>query len=143
MFGTGDRGRRCPGARTARDVRRRARLGLYASSEYGRILWETLVEAGTDRGLVPCGYRAIDSLRLEKGYRFWSTDVGPETTPDEAGLGFCVKLDKPGGFIGADAVRAAREEGVRRSLAAWFSTTRSASSSEPSQSVSTGRWWAG
>jgi 4-methylaminobutanoate oxidase (formaldehyde-forming) len=89
---------------------------LYASTEYGLVLWETLVEAGTDRGLVPCGYRAIDSLRLEKGYRFWSTDIGPETTPDEAGLGFCVKLDKPGGFVGADAVRAAREEGVRRSL---------------------------
>jgi 4-methylaminobutanoate oxidase (formaldehyde-forming) len=63
-----------------------------------------------------CGYRAIESLRLEKGYRVWSTDITPETTPYEAGLGFCVKLDKPGGFIGDDALRAAKAAGRQRVL---------------------------
>ncbi|MET8986425.1 FAD-dependent oxidoreductase [Nonomuraea wenchangensis] len=75
---------------------------LYCSSEYGRALWETLWRAGRPHGLVAGGYRAIDSLRLEKGYRVWGADVGPETTPYEAGLGFCVKPDKD--FIGRDAL---------------------------------------
>ena len=48
------------------------------------------------------GYRAIDSLRLEKGYRVWGADITPDETPYEGGLGFCVKLDK--GFIGRDAL---------------------------------------
>jgi len=89
---------------------------LYAPSGYGQALWRTLWAAGRDLGLVAGGYRAIDSLRLEKGYRAWSTDLTPETTPDEAGLGFCVKLDKPGGFLGADALRRARDAGPVRRL---------------------------
>ncbi|MCW2638019.1 MAG: FAD-dependent oxidoreductase [Dactylosporangium sp.] len=89
---------------------------IYAPGEYGAGLWTALWEAGQDLGLVAAGYRAIDSLRLEKGYRVWSTDVTPETNPYEAGLGFCVKLDKPGGFLGADALRAAKEAGVTRRL---------------------------
>ena len=64
------------------------------------------------------GYRAIDSMRLEKGYRVWGSDITGETTPDEAGLGFCVKLDKPGGFEGRDALLAARTAGQRRRLCA-------------------------
>jgi glycine cleavage system aminomethyltransferase T/glycine/D-amino acid oxidase-like deaminating enzyme len=87
---------------------------LYASSEYGVTLWETLWNAGQDHGLVAGGYRAIDSLRLEKGYRVWSTDLTAETTPYEAGLGFCVRLDKPGGFLGRDALGAEREATSRR-----------------------------
>ncbi|MFK4039795.1 FAD-dependent oxidoreductase [Nonomuraea wenchangensis] len=75
---------------------------LYCSSEYGRALWETLWRAGQPHGLVAGGYRAIDSLRLEKGYRVWGADIGPETTPYEAGLGFCVRPDKD--FIGRDAL---------------------------------------
>ncbi len=65
---------------------------------------------------MPCGYRAIESLRLEMGYRVWSTDITPETTPYEAGLGFCVKLDKPGGFVGDDALREAKAAGLTRKL---------------------------
>ncbi|GAA0924128.1 FAD-dependent oxidoreductase [Nonomuraea longicatena] len=75
---------------------------LYCSSEYGRALWETLWAAGRPHGLVAGGYRAIDSLRLEKGHRVWGTDIGPETTPYEAGLGFCVAADKD--FLGRDAL---------------------------------------
>jgi len=84
---------------------------IYASAEYGAALWNRLWAAGEPLGMLAGGYRAIDSLRLEKGYRVWAGDVTPETTPDEAGLSFCVKLDKPGGFLGSDAVRAARADG--------------------------------
>jgi 4-methylaminobutanoate oxidase (formaldehyde-forming) len=87
---------------------------LYCSSEYGAALWRTLWEAGKEHGLVAAGYRAIDSLRLEKGYRVWGADIGPETTPWEAGLGFCVKLGKP--FLGREALVAARERGPERRL---------------------------
>jgi 4-methylaminobutanoate oxidase (formaldehyde-forming) len=57
-------------------------------------------------------------MRLEKGYRVWGTDITPETTPYEARLGFCVKLDKPGGFEGRDALVAAKERGLGRKLCA-------------------------
>jgi 4-methylaminobutanoate oxidase (formaldehyde-forming) len=91
---------------------------LYASSEYGAALWETLVTAGADDDLVVGGYRAIDSMRIEKGYRVWGSDLTAETTPYEAGLGFCVKPDKPGGFIGRDALLVQRRDGVTRRLRA-------------------------
>ncbi len=89
---------------------------LYATSDYAAGLWRTVYEAGRDLGLVAAGYRAIDSLRLEKGYRVWGTDITPETNPYEAGLGFCVKADKPGGFLGATALVAARQRGIDRRL---------------------------
>ncbi len=75
---------------------------LYCPSEYGAALWRTLWEAGRPHGLTACGYRAIDSLRLEKGYRVWGADITPDETPYEAGLGFCVRADKD--FIGRDAL---------------------------------------
>jgi 4-methylaminobutanoate oxidase (formaldehyde-forming) len=75
-----------------------------------------LWSAGRAHGLVAAGYRAIESMRLEKGYRVWGTDITPETNPYEAGLGFCVKLDKPGGFEGREALVAAKESGVSRRL---------------------------
>ena len=84
---------------------------LYCPSEYGRALWKTLWDAGAPHGLVAGGYRAIDALRLEKGYRVWSSDITPEETPYEAGLGFAVKLDKGAEFIGRDALVAARAAG--------------------------------
>jgi glycine cleavage system T protein len=82
---------------------------LYCPTEYGLTLWRTLWEAGRPHGLVAGGYRAIDSLRLEKGYRVWGADITPDETPYEGGLGFCVKLDKQGGFIGREALVEARE----------------------------------
>ena len=82
---------------------------LYASAEFGLTLWDLLWEAGREHGLVGGGYRAIDSMRLEKGYRVWGLDITPETTPDEAGLSFAVAMDKEGGFIGRDALAAARD----------------------------------
>jgi 4-methylaminobutanoate oxidase (formaldehyde-forming) len=75
---------------------------LYCPVEYGAGLWTALWEAGARHGLVAGGYRAIDSLRLEKGYRVWAADITPDDTPLEAGLGFCLRADKT--FIGSDAV---------------------------------------
>ncbi len=88
---------------------------LYAPMEYGRALWDILWEAGRAYDMVAAGYRAIDSLRLEKGYRYWSTDIHSEYTPYEAGLGFAVRLRK-GDFIGRDALLQARERGLQRKL---------------------------
>ena len=76
---------------------------LYCPTEYGMGLWRLLWEAGEQHGLVAGGYRAIDSLRVEKGYRVWGADITPDETPYEAGLEFAVKLDKD--FIGRDALR--------------------------------------
>jgi glycine cleavage system aminomethyltransferase T/glycine/D-amino acid oxidase-like deaminating enzyme len=76
---------------------------LYCAVEYGLALWDTLWDAGREHGLVAGGYKAIDSLRLEKGYRVWGADITPEVTPYEAGLEFAVKLDK-GEFIGRQAI---------------------------------------
>jgi glycine cleavage system T protein len=89
---------------------------IYAPAEYGLELWDTLWEAGRPHGLVAAGYRAIDSLRLEKGYRYWSADITPDDTPYEAGLGFAVRLGK-GDFVGRDALVRQKVEGVRRKLA--------------------------
>jgi glycine cleavage system aminomethyltransferase T len=76
---------------------------LYCPTEYGAGLWRALWEAGQPHGLVAGGYRAIDSLRLEKGYRVWAADITPDETPFEAGLGFCVrKTDRD--FTGGDAL---------------------------------------
>ena len=90
---------------------------LYCPMEYGALLWDTLWAAGQPRGMLAGGYRAIDSLRLEKGYRVWSSDITPEETPYEAGLGFAVRLNKATEFIGRDALVAAREAGPRKRLA--------------------------
>lgn len=89
---------------------------LYCDAEFGRALWDLLWEAGAPHGMVAGGYRAIDSMRLEKGYRVWGTDITPETTPLEAGLGFAVEWEKPGGFNGLDALLEQREEGSGRRL---------------------------
>ena len=78
---------------------------LYCPSEYGLQLWDAIVAAG---GVTPGGYRAIDALRLEKGYRAWGSDLNSETTPDEAGLAFAVKRDK-GDFIGRTALHAQQQ----------------------------------
>ena len=111
-----DHRRRRAGAAPARDLRRRAGLGALLPAEYGLGLWRALWEAGRPHGLVAGGYRAIDSLRLEKGYRVWGADITPDETPYEGGLGFCVKLDKQGGFIGREALAEAAERGPRASL---------------------------
>jgi 4-methylaminobutanoate oxidase (formaldehyde-forming) len=89
---------------------------LYVAPPAAGGVWDALLEAGRPEGLRPTGYKALDSLRLEKGYRYWSADITPAENPYEAGLGFCVKLDK-GDFVGRDALVRARAEGPARRLA--------------------------
>ena len=89
---------------------------LYCPTEYGATLWDQLWSAGEAHGLVAGGYRAIDALRVEKGYRVWGIDITPEDNPYEAGLGFAVRLDKPGGFVGRDALAEVKEQGPSRRL---------------------------
>ena len=81
---------------------------LYCPAEFGARLWDELWASGRSHGLVAGGYKAIDSLRLEKGYRVWGADITPEDTPFEAGLGFAVKPDKDD-FVGREALAAAPE----------------------------------
>jgi 4-methylaminobutanoate oxidase (formaldehyde-forming) len=76
---------------------------LYCPVELGVALWDALWDAGAAHDLVAGGYRAIDSLRLEKGYRVWGADITPEDTPFEARLGFAVKTEKED-FVGRDAL---------------------------------------
>ncbi|MGH2463547.1 MAG: GcvT family protein [Candidatus Limnocylindria bacterium] len=89
---------------------------LYCAMEDGAALWDALWEAGRAHEIMAGGYRAIDSLRLEKGYRVWSSDITPDDNPYQAGLGFAVRLGKEPGFIGQEAVAAARAAPLDRKL---------------------------
>jgi 4-methylaminobutanoate oxidase (formaldehyde-forming) len=79
--------------------------------------------AGESNGLLPCGYRAIESLRLEKGYRAWGGEINTETNPYEAGLGFAVSLSKPK-FIGRDALTTLKDQITRKLVAITFDDIR-------------------
>jgi glycine cleavage system aminomethyltransferase T/glycine/D-amino acid oxidase-like deaminating enzyme len=89
---------------------------IYCPTEYGLGLWWALWEAGRPQGIVAGGYRAIDSMRLEKGYRVWGADITPDETPYEGGVGFCVKLDKGVPFNGMRALSEVKERGPRLRL---------------------------
>ena len=89
---------------------------LYVPTEFMQHVYDRIVEAGEAVGLAHAGYHALNSLRLEKAYRHWSHDITDEDSPLEAGLGFVVKFDKPGGFIGREALLAQQEQGVARHL---------------------------
>ena len=83
---------------------------LYVPVEFAPSVYDDLVRAGRDLDLRDAGYYALDSLRLEKGYRAWGRDIGPDRTPLEAGLAFAVCLDKP--FTGREALVRQREQGL-------------------------------
>lgn len=89
---------------------------LHLPSEYAAHVYELLWAAGRELGLADAGYRAIDSLRLEKRYLYWGADITPDYTPYEAGLGFAVALKKKADFIGRAALEKARAAGPRRRL---------------------------
>ena len=86
-------------------------------------VFDTLMAAGAPHGLRPVGYRALESLRLEKGYRAWGSDITPNDTPFEAGLGWAVKLKSNVDFIGRDALLALQGKPPRKRLAT-FTTDR-------------------
>jgi 4-methylaminobutanoate oxidase (formaldehyde-forming) len=87
---------------------------LYVPTEFTLHVFDKLVEAGEAVGLKHAGFQALNSLRLEKAYRDYGNDINNTDTPLEAGLGFVVDFDKPGGFIGRDALLRQKEEGVLR-----------------------------
>lgn len=92
---------------------------LHFPVEYATGIYAALHEAGAAHGLCNAGYRAIETMRLEKGYRAWSADIGPDHTPDEAGLGWAVKMKKNIPFKGRDAVAAQRANGVKKMMATF------------------------
>ncbi|MGO1948828.1 MAG: GcvT family protein, partial [Mycobacteriaceae bacterium] len=80
---------------------------IYAPAAHGLHLWDGILSAGRTHGIVPAGRLAFNSLRTEKGYLSWAADMSRENTPQDAGLGFAVKMDgavKPSGFVGKDAL---------------------------------------
>ncbi|MEO8356505.1 MAG: glycine cleavage T C-terminal barrel domain-containing protein [Chloroflexota bacterium] len=88
---------------------------LYIPNHRALMVWDILFEAGREFNMEVGGYKVLDSLRLEKGYRYYTTDVTPLETPYEAGLGFCVHLDK-GDFIGRQALIEKKKNGFARKL---------------------------
>ena len=89
---------------------------IFCPPQQAAQLWSALLEAGHQAGLQPCGLGARDSLRLEVAYRLYGNDLDDQHTPLEAGLAWIVKLDKPGGFIGAEALRAQKAAGLKQRL---------------------------
>lgn len=89
---------------------------LHVPTEYAAHVYELLWSAGQAYGIRNVGYRAIDSLRMEKGYVYWSGDITPDYTPYEAGLGFRVHLDLGGNFLGKNALTIQRQSNPARRL---------------------------
>jgi len=90
---------------------------LYVPTEFATHVYDAIVEAGAAFDLRHAGYHALNSLRIEKAYRHWGHDMSDEDTLIEAGLGFTAAWDKPGGFVGREALLPQREAGVARRLA--------------------------
>ena len=96
---------------------------LYLPADRAREVWDRLLEAGRDDGLIPAGLGARDSLRLEVGYALYGNDLDEGHTPLESGLGWITKLDK-GDFVGREALAAQKERGVERRLVGLRLTAR-------------------
>lgn len=89
---------------------------LYIPTEFAQGVFDTVKEEGAAVGMRLAGYHAMNSLRMEKGYRHWGHDITDEDTPLEAGLGFAVSWSKAGGFVGRDALQRQKDEGLKRRL---------------------------
>ena len=89
---------------------------LYIDTEFAPAVYDLLVNAGEAHGLQHCGYHTLQSLRIEKAYREFGHDLGSGDTPIEAGLTFACDFDKPGGFIGKEALLEQKKSGVNRRL---------------------------
>ena len=82
---------------------------LYVREAHATAIWDELLERGAPHGIRVCGYRALDGLRMEKGYRYIGTDLTPSDTPDQAGLAFCAR--KEADYVGKEALEVRRAEG--------------------------------
>ena len=89
---------------------------LYIPTEFMTGVYDEVVAAGINFGLKHCGYHALNALRMEKGYRHWGHDITDEDTPLDAGLGFAVRMDKAGSFIGREALLKQKEDGLKQKL---------------------------
>jgi 4-methylaminobutanoate oxidase (formaldehyde-forming) len=89
---------------------------IYIPTEFALSVYDRIIEAGKAFGLRHAGYHALNSLRMEKGYRHWSHDITVDDTPIEAGLGFAISFKKEGRFIGKDALLKQREEGIKKRM---------------------------
>ncbi len=92
---------------------------LHMPVEFAVTVYEALMTAGKDFNIVNAGYRAIESLRLEKGYRAWGADIGPDYTPLEAGLGWAVNLSNDRQFVGRDAIIEQKQQLLSKVLACF------------------------
>jgi 4-methylaminobutanoate oxidase (formaldehyde-forming) len=92
---------------------------LHIPVEFAATVYEALMAAGKDHGIANAGYRAIESLRLEKGYRAWGADIGPDHSPLVAGLGWAVKLKSNRPFLGREALEAQAAKPLPRLLAGF------------------------
>jgi 4-methylaminobutanoate oxidase (formaldehyde-forming) len=92
---------------------------LHVPAEAAGVVYDRLMAEGAAHGIANAGYRAIESLRLEKGYRAWGSDIGPDHTPLEAGLGWAVKLRKQIPFLGRPALEAQAGQAVKKRLACF------------------------
>ncbi len=89
---------------------------LFVSPAHAATIWNALLQAGASKGIKPAGLGARDTLRLEMKYSLYGHEITEETNPYEAGLGWVVKLDQPGAFIGKDELIAIKERGPMRKL---------------------------
>jgi len=92
---------------------------LHMPTDVAVTVYEALMAAGAGQGLVNAGYRAIETLRLEKGYRAWGSDIGPDHTPVEAGLAWACKMKSGLPFLGREALAAQLAGGVKKRLAGF------------------------
>lgn len=90
---------------------------LYVQPQDALRVWDALMAAGAEYGLQPAGYKALDALRLEKGYVYWSADITPGDNPLKAGLGRFVRMNKPD-FIGKAALEEIQKQGLGSTLVA-------------------------
>jgi len=88
---------------------------LYMANDDALTIWDALMDAGKVFDITPIGYKALDSLRIEKGFLYWSSDISPEDNPLEAGLGFCVDFNKKD-FTGKEALLKIKDTGLKIKL---------------------------
>ncbi|QQV03506.1 MULTISPECIES: glycine cleavage system aminomethyltransferase GcvT [Chryseobacterium] len=95
---------------------------IYFKNESAEKLWDAIIEAGSEEGIIPCGLAARDTLRLEKGFCLYGNDIDDTTSPIEAGLGWITKFDKD--FISKETFAKQKEEGINRKLVGFELTDK-------------------